>query len=332
MEKGIDVSQESPADIAGRHRTTIANGSSLSDPFHTLDEVRVPGGLLRVARAGPPPGEADAVVLAVHGITSSRMAWRTVARELSAVPGVCLLAPDLRGRGRSAALPGPYGMAAHVADLLAVLDDAGVDRAVLAGHSMGAYVVNRLAAQHPERAAAVVLLDGGLYVPIPPDEDPAELLAVVVEQSIARLHMTFDSVDDYVDLWRQHPALLHEWNDDVEAYARYDVAGEPGAMRCVVSDAAVEADCTDLMYDEPTRAAVDRVRAPLDLVLAPRGLFDDDPILSGPVLDAFVAAHPDAHIEEIAGANHYTMVFGGGPGPRRIARVIEAAIRRTTTA
>jgi pimeloyl-ACP methyl ester carboxylesterase len=219
-------------------------------------------------------------------------------------------------------------MASHVTDLLAVLDDAGVERAVLAGHSMGAYVVSLLAARHPERAAAVVLLDGGLNVPMPPDQDRAELLAVVVEQSISRLRMTFERIEDYVELWRQNPALLAEWNDDVEAYARYDVAGPPGAMRCVVSEAAVEADCADLIYDEATRSSIDRVRAPLDLVRAPRGLFDDDPMLSGPVLDAFVAAHPDAHVEEIDGASHYTMVFGAGPGPRHISRVIEAAIRR----
>ncbi|MDQ1500538.1 MAG: lipase [Actinomycetota bacterium] len=306
----------------------IKAARSLSEPFHSLREVSVAGGALRVARAGAPPPVADAVVLAVHGITSSHMAFRTVARELGAVPGVCLLAPDLRGRGQSAGLPGPYGMAAHVADLLAVLDDAGAGRAVLVGHSMGAYVAARLAAENPERAAALVMLDAGPYIPMPPGQDPAELLAQVVEHSVARLRMTFESIDEYVDLWREHPALLQEWNDDVEAYARYDVAGRPGDMRCVVSEAAVEADCTDMIYDESTQRAVDRVRAPLDLVRAPRGLFDDDPMLPDPVVDAFVAAHPDARIEEIENTNHYTMVFGAGPGPRRIARVIEQAIRR----
>jgi lipase len=305
----------------------IASEPSLSDPFQAFT-VRVRGGGLSVWRAGPPPDEAEAVVLAVHGITSSHMVWRTVARELAGV-GVCLLAPDLRGRGHSAALPGPYGVAAHVTDLLAVLDHAGVERVVLTGHSMGAYVVARLAAQHPERAAAVVLIDGGLFIPIPPDQDPARLVQVVLEQSIARLKMTFASVDEYVALWREHPALIHEWNDDVDAYARFDVAGEPGAMRCVVSEAAVAADCADLVLDETTRTAVDRVRAPLHLVRAPRGLFDDDPLLPGPLVDAFAAAHPDARIEEIPGVNHYTLAFGAGPGPGRVAAVIEGVIRRT---
>jgi pimeloyl-ACP methyl ester carboxylesterase len=45
-----------------------------------------------------------------------------------------------------------------VNDLIAVLDRVGAQRAVLVGHSMGAYVVARLAAEHPDRAAALVLL------------------------------------------------------------------------------------------------------------------------------------------------------------------------------
>jgi len=252
------------------------------------------------------------------------MAFRATARKLGAVPGLCLLAPDLRGRGRSA-LPGPYGFASHGADLLAVLDDAGVERVVLAGHSMGGYVAARLAADYPDRVGALVLVDGGLLVPIPPEEDPEELLETGIEQATVRLRMTFESIEEYVDLWRAHPAMLHEWNDDIDAYARYDVTGEPGNLRCVVSPAAVAADCRDLMYDEPTRTALDRVRAPIHLVRAPLGLFNDDPVLPDPIVDAFIAAHPDARVEMVDGANHYTLIFAD-PGPERIAAAIRGAV------
>jgi lipase len=308
LEKGIHVSDQ----------------RALRDPFHTLREVQVRRGALCVAQAGPPPEEADAVVLAVHGITSSHMAFRATARELGTVPGLCLLAPDLRGRGRSA-LPGPYGFAHHIGDLLAVLDDAGVERVVLAGHSMGAYVAARLAADHPDRVAALVLLDGGPLIPIPPGQDREELLRTGVEQATARLKMTFESVEEYVDLWREHPAMRHHWNDDVDAYARYDVTGEPGNVRCVISDAAVAADCRDLIYDASSGAAVDRVLAPIHLVRAQRGLFDDDPVLPDAIVGDFAAAHPDAVVEMVDGANHYTLIFAA-PGPQRIAAAIAAAV------
>ena len=54
--------------------------------------------------------------------------------------GVRLIAPDLRGRGRSNTLPGPFGMTRHADDMAAVLDFLGVPRAVVVGHSMGGFV------------------------------------------------------------------------------------------------------------------------------------------------------------------------------------------------
>jgi pimeloyl-ACP methyl ester carboxylesterase len=301
----------------------------VGDPFEVGREVRVAGGALRVAAAGPRPNEAVAVVLAAHGITASHAGWRAVAREvLARRPDVSLLAPDLRGRGRSAAVGPPYGIAAHVADLLAVLDDAGVRRAVLAGHSMGAFVAARLAAERPERAGAVVLVDGGLRLPVPADVDADQVLDAVLGPAIVRLRMTFPSVDDYVAFWQAHPAFAGHWTEDVEAYVRADLAGEPGALRSIVSEAAVRTDGAELLHDEATLGALERVRAPLRLLRAPRGLLNDDnPLIPRAVLEAFAAAHPSAAVEEVPGVNHYTITLGAGAAT--VAAAIAAAVDDT---
>jgi lipase len=296
------------------------------DPFDVGREVGVADGALHVAAAGPRPGEAAAVVLAAHGITASHAGWRAVARELLARrPGVCLLAPDLRGRGRSAAVGPPYGMAAHVADLLAVLDAAGVRRAVLAGHSMGAFVIARLAAERPERAGAVVLVDGGLRLPARADVEADQVLDAVLGPAIARLRMTFASVEEYVAFWQAHPAFAGRWSEDVEAYVRADLAGAPGSLRSVVSEQAVRTDGAELLRDEATLGALERVRAPLRLLRAPRGLLDDDnPLIPRGVLDAFAAAHPGAVVEEVPAVNHYTITLGAGAAT--VAAAIAAAV------
>jgi pimeloyl-ACP methyl ester carboxylesterase len=300
----------------------------VDDPYEVRYEVPVAGGALRVARAGPPPHEADVVVLAVHGVTSSLEVWRSVARELTARTRVALLAPDLRGRGRSAELPGPYGIAAHVADLIAVLDHAGADQALLMGHSLGGFLAAGVAAQHPERACGVVLLDGGLVVPPPPDQDLAEVLEAMIDTALVRSEMTVESVDEYVESWKMHPAFAQAWDDDVDAYARYEVAGDPGDMRFVVCEAAVRADLADLVYEEATRTAVERVRAPIRLLRAPRGLLNERyPVVPRPIVDAFLAAQPDAHVEDVADVNHYTIALGAGPGPRAVAAAIDAVLR-----
>jgi lipase len=302
----------------------------LSDPFSDRFDVGVPGGTLHVARAGPPPERAESIVLAVHGVTASLMTWRTVARKLAARSGASFLAPDLRGRGRSATLPGPYGIAAHVNDLIAVLDHVGARRAVLVGHSLGAYVVARLAGEHPERAAGLVLLDAGL--PLPAPDDPDEMMRTAVGQTVMRLGITFPSVEAYVEAWRSHPAFAHAWNDDVEQYARYDLVRDGHAARCVASREAVRADSAEMVLDEVTRTALDRVRAQdlVHVLRAERGLFDDrdDPLISAVDLREFAAEHPEAHVDAVAGVNHYTLVMGDSPGPDKVAAAIAAACSR----
>jgi pimeloyl-ACP methyl ester carboxylesterase len=294
--------------------------SPSDDPFANRFEVPVAGGTLHVARAGPPVSAAECVVLAAHGVTATLMTWRTVARELD--ERISLLAPDLRGRGRSARLPGPYGMAANVADLIAVLDHVGAQSAVLVGHSMGAYVVARLAAEHPERAAAVVLLDAGL--PFPRPDDPTEMLDSAVGNSVMRLAITFPSAEQYVQGWRAHPAFAHAWDEDIAAYARYDLVEDDHVARCAASAAAVRTDSTEMVLDDANRTALDRVRAPVQVLRAERGLFDDDPLIPADTLQAFAAAHPSVRVEDVADVNHYTLVMGHSPGPHRVVAAIEA--------
>jgi pimeloyl-ACP methyl ester carboxylesterase len=301
----------------------------LGDPFAERYEIPVAGGPLHVARAGARPDEAASVVLALHGVTASLMTWRTVARTFAARDDICLLAPDLRGRGRSAKLPGPYGIAAHIDDLIKVLDHVGARRAILVGHSLGAYVAARLAAEHPGRVAALVLLDAGLPLPAPPD--PETMLQTSLDTAVMRLAITFPTADSYVAGWRAHPAFAEAWNDDVEVYARYDLVEENNTARCVASKDAVRADSTEMVLDDATRLALDRVPAngPVQVLRAERGLFDDkdDPLIPADLLHAFAAGHPDVRIEEVAGVNHYTLVMGDSPGPARVAAAIDLAAR-----
>jgi pimeloyl-ACP methyl ester carboxylesterase len=275
--------------------------------------------------------EADGVVLAVHGITASHLAWASVARELSATTGACLLVPDLRGRGASAELPAPYGMAAHVADLVAVLDFFAVDSAVVAGHSMGAYVAARLAADHPERVSSLVLVDGGPPVPYPPDEDPEDVLAAVLGSSLARLSVTFAKREDYRHMWEMHPAFGGPWDHDVEAYLSYDLADaeddeRPDAVRSVTSLSAVQTDSRELMLDERTRTALMQVQAPVRLLLAPRGLLNEEPLLPRAAIDELIAARPQTDVEEVPDTNHYSILLGPGSGARRVTHAIRSAL------
>jgi lipase len=298
--------------------------STNDDPLASRFEVPVAGGTLHVARAGRP--DAEAVALAVHGVTGSLMAWRTVARELD--ERVCLLAPDLRGRGQSRRLPGPYGLAPHVADLIAVLDHVGAPSAILVGHSMGAFVALRVAAEHPERALGVVLLDSGL--PFTVSDGDTKQYDQAISTVSARLATAFPSTHQYVAAWRAHPGFKDAWNgdrqaaEDFEAYARYDMVEAGHVVRCASVAAAVRADSKEMLTDDVTRTALDRVRAPVQLLRAERGVFDAEPLIPADTLQAFAADYPSVGIEEVAGVNHYTLILGPRHGPQRVAAAIEA--------
>lgn len=141
--------------------------------------VDVAGGALTVTRWG----SADALpVVALHGITANGHSFARVAAELPDT--LALLAPDLRGRARSAHVPGPYGLGAHVADTMALLDAVGVDRTVLVGHSMGAFVACLAAVRHPDRVAGVVLVDGGFGLPAPPGTDIQQVIGPAMAPAV----------------------------------------------------------------------------------------------------------------------------------------------------
>jgi pimeloyl-ACP methyl ester carboxylesterase len=118
-----------------------------------VGELTIDSGGVRLA--GEEAGEDGAVVL-LHGLTATRRYVVMGSKNLER-GGHRVLAYDARGHGRSGPAP-EYGYDALAADLLAVLDDRGIDRAVLAGASMGAHTLIRFALDHPERAAALVVI------------------------------------------------------------------------------------------------------------------------------------------------------------------------------
>jgi lipase len=304
----------------GRHSPAALDKS---EPFHTYFDVPVAGGALTVARAGPPPDPGQTVVLLLHGMTSCHMAYRTVVRELCSQPRpISVFAPDLRGRGRSAHLPEPYGIAAHVADLIAVLDHAGADRALVVGHSMGSNVAARFAEHYPERVAGVVLLDSGLPIISEqgaPDDDAEE---DEPHGLLDRLERTFATVDDYVAYWHSHPALKSAWDEDIEAYVQCDYVEYDDGVHCVVEMTAVLTDLANLTFDGVTQTSVTRLRTPVRLMRAERGLFDDDAFIPLPELQGFLRHNPHVSVEMVPDVNHYTLLMGGGDGPRRVAATL----------
>jgi pimeloyl-ACP methyl ester carboxylesterase len=290
------------------------------EPYSSFD-VPVSGGSLHVGRWG----DGDKVVVAAHGITGNHQSWRGVARALE--PDVSLIAPDLRGRGLSTKLPGPFGMRAHADDLAAVLDHLGRDQAVLAGHSMGAYVATTAATTHPDRWSNVILVDGGVALPLPPGVEPADMLAGVLGPALARLEMTFASRAAYHDFWRDHPALVEPgaWTEDTEAWLDHDLIGTEPELRSSASLEAVRFDGTELLVDRGVRQAFNELRQPSVLLRAPRGLLNQvPPLLPDELIDPLRARWPIRLEMLVDNTNHYSIILSKR-GARAVASHLYAA-------
>lgn len=99
--------------------------------------------------AGPP-------LVLVHGVGASLASWDGVAEALR--DRFEIVRMDLRGHGQSANIDGPFSIDGFAQDVITVMDEAGIDKASLAGFSLGGLIAQRLAVGWPERFDRVVLL------------------------------------------------------------------------------------------------------------------------------------------------------------------------------
>jgi pimeloyl-ACP methyl ester carboxylesterase len=117
-------------------------------------------------------GEGDPVVL-LHGWPQHWYLWRHVIPPLAGHARV--ICPDLRGFGWTAAPSGGYDRETMTRDVLALLDELGLDRVHLAGHDWGGWIGFLLCLHRPERVSRFLALN---IVPPWPSRDPRNLLEV----------------------------------------------------------------------------------------------------------------------------------------------------------
>ncbi|MEO8298874.1 MAG: alpha/beta hydrolase [Burkholderiales bacterium] len=128
------------------------NAAAITEHF-----VRTPGHETFYLQSGPDDGP---VIVFIHGWPELSLSWRHVLPCFGAM-GFRAVAPDMRGYGRSAVHRGQHGAYAQehlVADMLALLDALGADKAVWVGHDWGTATAWGMASHHPDRCHAVANL------------------------------------------------------------------------------------------------------------------------------------------------------------------------------
>ena len=290
--------------------------------------VAVDGGELTVGRWG----DGERIIMASHGITANHLSWQRVGELVveRSDGAVSLVAIDHRGRAGSADVSGPFGLTRHADDLLAVLDQLGLDSAVLAGHSMGGFVVSTAAERHGDRVEALVIVDGGLPFPmeLPPEVDVEMVVQSVIGPALDRLDQRWPDVESYVDFFVRHPSFQppNVFPDAARAYVAYDaVVTDDGQVRSSVNKAAVLEDGGAAIVDPDSARSVERITTPTTMLWAPRGMLDQTPGLYPPA-SIEAAEEALAHVcpAGVDDTNHYTILVGEH-GAAAVADAILAA-------
>ncbi|TAN55729.1 MAG: alpha/beta hydrolase [Rhodospirillales bacterium] len=155
-------------------------------------EVTVDGHKVFAATGGVAFDPQKPSLVLLHGAGMDHTVWVLQARFL-AHHGLNVLAVDLPGHGRSEGTA--FSSIAEYASWVArFLDAAGLDKAGLAGHSLGALIGLETAAQFPERTARLTLLGAATRMPVHPDmlasakEGTDEVIHCMTSWSHARAH------------------------------------------------------------------------------------------------------------------------------------------------
>jgi lipase len=215
---------------------------------------------LHVHEYGDPAGSP---LICLHGVTGHGERFRRLAEER--LEGRRVIAPDLRGHGRSGSEP-PWSADAHIGDALETATALGVKEADWLGFSYGGRVAAALAAREPERVESLVLLDPALQIP------PGSCLEQALEE---RADLSFADVDEAIE--DRGSALLHTPREMLEEeMSQHLVRGEDGRLRYRYEPVAAIAAWSDMAAAPPPVANVrtlivrgDQSWVPVDLARYP---------------------------------------------------------------
>ena len=97
----------------------------------------------------------------LHGFPFDHMIWREIIGALE--KGIRVIAPDLRGHGRSMITKCEYSIIDMAVDIIELMDQLHIREAVIAGHSMGGYIALEIAHNFPERVLGLALISSHIF-------------------------------------------------------------------------------------------------------------------------------------------------------------------------
>lgn len=241
-------------------------------------------------------------VLCVHGLTANCRCWDLIASSLATQHKV--IAMDLRGRGLSDSPPSGYSVENHCRDIVALMDDQGLERPVLMGHSLGAFISLAFAAKYPRRVDRLILIDSGGKV----SDARMDKFFASIKASLDRLGKVFPDFESYLAPLKLAP-FLQPWSSFFETYFRYEVEDVKGGVRSRIHPEHIEEEAQNLRKIDSSQF-YKKVMAPTLILRATKWLLaEEDLLLPQDAAERMVREMPNAKKVDVEGTNHYSILF-----------------------
>lgn len=245
------------------------------------------------------PGDKGTII-AVHGLTGNHKTFIQYRKYLA--QDYRFISYDLRGRGDSSPADEETSLFQHTEDLKTFIKENKIDRPILMGYSMGAYICGQIASEIDVKA--LILLDGA--------GTTEQRQRALIVPSLSRLEKTYESVDDYVNQTRKIYDSLHvKWDADVEEITRYEVKKTADGYRHKSEASAMEKDFNSFYQFKPSEV-FKNITCPIFLVIAYGKLGTKDPLFTQETYFETIETAKDMTTIEIP-ANHYTLMFEKQP-------------------
>lgn len=240
-------------------------------------------------------------LLFLHGFPLDRTIWR---HQVATLSGWRRIAPDLRGMGTSEAPASGYSMAAYADDMIRLLDRLRVQKAVIAGHSMGGYIAFEILRRYRDRVAGLILCDTRADADSPDGAKKRdEMMQLAQAQGAPAIADRMVPVLLGTSTQQTQPQVVQQVRDMI---TQTPVPGIVGALKAMKE----RPDSTPILGSIDVRTLV--------------VVGQDDAITPPAVARALTSAIPDAAMTTIAGAGHIAPLEAPTAVSRVIAEFLEA--------